>query len=63
MDPSQRRALEEAWTRYLKANREQPGIYHGEPPRPQDYGCTTHMDIWRANEIERRIRREMERTC
>lgn len=63
MDPALVKAFEDAWWRYLKANKDHPGLYHGETPDPKTYGFTTDLDIWHANEIERRIRREIERTC
>lgn len=62
MDPALIHAYEDAWTKWLTANRDHPGLYHGPAPKHEDYGFTTDLDKWHANEIERRVRREMERT-
>lgn len=55
-------AYTDALTRWLKAQKDHPGIYHGRQPNPVDYGFKTDLEIWQANEIERRVKREMERT-
>lgn len=62
MEPAVIQAFEEAWTRWLKAHKEHPGLYHGPSPTPAEYGFMTDLDIWHANEIERRVKKEMERT-
>lgn len=55
-------AYTEALERWFKTQKEHPGIYPGEKPSAAEYGFKTDQEIWQANEIERRVKREMERT-
>lgn len=55
-------AYTEALERWFKAQKDHPGIYAGEKPLARDFGFKTVLDIWQANEIENRVRREMGRS-
>lgn len=62
MDAAAVNAFEDVMTRWFKVQKEHPGIYAGEKPRATDYRFKTDIEVWHANEIERRVRREIERT-
>lgn len=62
MDAAAVNAFEDAITRWFKVQKDHPGIYAGEKPSHADYGFKTDLEIWHANEIERRVKHEMERT-
>lgn len=47
--------------RWLKANKEHPGIYHGPEPMPEEHHLLTEQEKWLAEKTRDRIKREFAR--
>lgn len=48
-------------TAWLLANKQHPGFDHGQEPQPATYGLATTGELWAADQVAKRIKRDMER--